>query len=178
MKSGILEPFTIHANLDVAYANSERDALRIKYESYAVEITRSLQDSCDKFNIHVIQSCPLSIVSNGEPRPVLNMSLTEGLGLLTTRCIMTLEKVGILVRNQHIRDTRPNKRLDPQINDYLFRGSKHHALIGKDSLRRLRPSSPASGTSPERLPKDPSVSRDQHSSSHENSFAPGRTTDL
>jgi hypothetical protein len=78
-----------------------------------------------------IHSCQLSIISNGEARPVLNMSLTEGLGLLTTRGIMTLEKVRNLVRNQHIRDTRPNKRLDPQINDYLYRGSNHHALMVK-----------------------------------------------
>jgi len=128
-KSCIENPFPDHTILNVDYANSVRDTLRVEYESCASEMNRSLHDSFINLNINVLHSYPKSVISEGVEQPILNMSLAEGLGCLISDHNLSLEEVVCLVRNQTVRDTRPNKRLDPLMIDYLFKDYVHHDLM-------------------------------------------------
>ena len=129
LKTKVLEPFNTDTVLNVSYAHTVRDVLRDKYELCSCEISMSLQDSFNKFNIEVIQSYPSTTLTDGVVRPVLNESLIEGLGQLATKANLTLEDLVRLVRFQHPQDPRPNKRLDPAIIDYLYQGTTHHDLM-------------------------------------------------
>ena len=128
-KSRSMNTFSVNTILNVAYANSVRDTLRIEHDSCASEMIKSLQNSFFKLNINVLHSYPKSVITEGVEQPILNMSLAEGLGSLITKQNLTLEDVVCLVRNQTARDTRPNKRLDPSMIDYLYRDYIHHDLM-------------------------------------------------
>jgi len=124
-----LEPFTKNSVLNVPYAHTVRHVLRDKYELCSSKMSKHLLNSFNKFNIDVNFSYPPSIVTNDSSRAGLNWSLIEGLGQLVTKANLSLEDLVRTVRNQHSQDTRPNKRLDPVIINYLYKGTTHHELM-------------------------------------------------
>ena len=138
-KACALEPFSTSTVLDVAYAQSVRDILQVEYSSCSSETVRSLQDSFDKLSIEILHPYPSSILSDGVIRPVLNMSLVKALGQLVSKGNMSLQEIVHLVRNQHQFDTRPNKRLDPDLIDYLYRGTPHHDLMVRTACVGFNP---------------------------------------
>ena len=124
-KPTLLDPFLI----DGKFAQSVRDALKASYDKCSLELTRTLNTKFNNNNIIVSYDCPSHITVDGLTRPAINMSLVEGLGKLLLAENLSIEQLVQIVRHEHPLDTRPNKRMDPAILDYLYQDYIHHDLM-------------------------------------------------
>ena len=115
-------------HVNVKLANSIRESLRIHHSKCALEISRNLDIKFRNNNIQVCYDCP-TVLRNGKPQPSINKSLVSALGKLMQCEKLSLEQLVLIVRNEHPLDTRPNKKLDPVMIEYLYRDYKYHDLI-------------------------------------------------
>ena len=111
------------------FAQSVRDALKASYDKCSIELIQSLSTKFNNNNIIVSYDCPSHVTVDGVTRPAINMSLVEGLGKLLLAEDLSIEQLVKLVRHEHPSDTRPNKRMDPAILDYLYQDYIHHDLM-------------------------------------------------
>ena len=100
---------------------------------------QSLHNKFVNNNISVVYDCPPTITIDGITRPAINMSMVEGLGKLMIAEHMTIEQMVKLVRNEHPLDTRPNKRMDTVLLDYLYKDYVHHDLMVDIAKRGFDP---------------------------------------
>ena len=121
-----VEKFT---RLDLEFAQRLRESIREVHSRCAMKSMQSFDNKLRINNIHVVYDVPVSISNEGVTTPVVNMSLAQGLGELMLKENLSIEELVRLVRDQTPIDPRPNKKIEPEVLNYLFQGYKHHELM-------------------------------------------------
>ena len=121
-----IENFT---SLNLEFAKRLRTWIHEVYSVCARESAKSFNNKLRINNIHVVYDVPLTINNGDITTPVVNMSLAQGLKDLMLSEHLSIEELVKLVRDQTPIDPRPNKKIEPEVLDYLFQDYKHHDLM-------------------------------------------------